>query len=236
VAETRSWVEKLSHLAPQAATKGIELAVLPTFPLLESTAATLRGTSIAWGAQNVAAQSDGAQTGEVSASVLADLGCRYVEVGHAERRRLFGETDDIAAAKVQQVVAHDMVPVLCVGERERATVSVATEVCKRELRAVLRRVAVPSIVVAYEPEWAIGASDPAPAEHVRALCTEIRSELANAHVPGRVLYGGSAGPGTYEQLAPAVEGLFLGRFAHNIDRLADIIGELSDAALGASTR
>lgn len=228
-AETRRWVTAMSRLAPEAARGGVELAVLPTFPLLESTAATLRGTDVAWGAQDVAATPEGAQTGEVSASVLAELGCRYVEIGHAERRRLFGETDVAVATKVQQVVAHGMVPLLCVGEHAHMSTDAAAEACRGELRAALRAAGIPSVVVAYEPEWAIGVSDPAPDAHVRTVCRAIQAELEESCIAGRVIYGGSAGPGTYRQLAPDVDGLFLGRFVHNIDHLAEIIGEVIDS-------
>jgi triosephosphate isomerase len=232
VAETREWVKALVDLAPTAANAGIELAVLPTFPLLESTAASLRGTSVAWGAQDVAARADGAQTGEVSASVLAELGCRYVEIGHAERRRLFGETDEIVAAKALEVVTHRMVPLLCVGEGVHASASTAADTCRSQLRSLLLAVAIPEIVVAYEPVWAIGATEPAPTEYIRTVCAAVRSEMEQDEVPGRVIYGGSAGPGTYSKLAPGVDGLFLGRFVHDVTRLDDVIQEVANSSVG----
>ena len=105
LAATRAWVADVADVGARLGTgANIELAVLPTFPPLESTAKMLAGTGIRWGAQDVAASVDGAQTGEVSVAVLAELGCRYVEIAHAERRRLFGEDDADVQAKAAQVV------------------------------------------------------------------------------------------------------------------------------------
>jgi triosephosphate isomerase len=120
VASTRAWVAQVVDVRARLETDAaIELAVLPTFPLLESTAKALAGTGIRWGAQDVAASVDGAQTGEVSVEVLAEVGCRYVEIGHVERRRLFGEDDAMVQAKVSQVVGAGLVPLYCLGEVER---------------------------------------------------------------------------------------------------------------------
>ena len=117
VAATRAWVADVADVGARLETgTKIELAVLPTFPLLESTAKTLAGTGIRWGAQDVAASADGAQTGEVSAAVLAELGCRYVEIAHSERQRLFGEDGADVQAKAAQVVGAGLVPLYCVGE------------------------------------------------------------------------------------------------------------------------
>ena len=135
VAATRAWVADVAEvgarLEPGA---NIELAVLPTFPLLESTAKMLGGTGIRWGAQNVAASADVAQTGEVSAAVLAELGCRYVEIAHAERRLHFCEDDASIKAKTAQVVEAGLVPLYCVGEAERGAPRAAAGACPRAAR------------------------------------------------------------------------------------------------------
>jgi triosephosphate isomerase len=227
VAATRAWVARVVDVAARLdADAGIELAVLPTFALLESTAKTLAGTGIRWGAQDVAPSAEGAQTGEVSVEVLADLGCRYVEVGHVERRRLFGEDDAMVQAKVTQVVGAGLVPLYCLGEAERGTPREAAQACLAHLETLLEVAAGHEVVVAYEPAWAIGAGAPAPAEHVAGICEHLRGRLDSYVGRSRVLYGGSAGPGTYRSLGPAVDGLFLGRFAHNTRSLAQVVNEV----------
>jgi len=227
VAATRAWVADVAdvgaRLEPGA---NIELAVLPTFPLLESTAKLLAGTGIRWGAQDVAATADGAQTGEVSAAVLAELGCRYVELAHAERRLLFGEDDADVQAKAAQVVAAGMVPLYCVGETDHGSPATAAHACLAQLETLLAVSAGHEVVVAYEPGWAIGAAIPAPAEHVAEVCEQLRVRLDSYPGPSRVLYGGSAGPGTYQKLRRAVDGLFLGRFAHDPCALAQVVTEV----------
>lgn len=227
VAATRTWVADVADVGARLeAGANIELAVLPTFPLLESTAKILAGTGIRWGAQDVAASADGAQTGEVSAAVLADLGCRYVEVGHLERRRLFGENDATVRAKAGQVVGAGLVPLYCLGEAERDGPYDAAQVCLAQLQTLLDVAAGKEVVVAYEPAWAIGASAPAPAEHVAGVCEHLRARLDAYPGRSRLLYGGSAGAGTYQSLGPAVDGLFLGRFAHDTRVLAQVVTEV----------
>ena len=226
-AQTRSWVRSVAALGPVAAAGGVELAVLPTFPLLESTAATLAGSGVAWGAQDVAASDSGQQTGEVVAETLAELGCSYVEVGHAERRSLFGEDDATVRAKVGRVVAHSMVPLICVGEADRTDPDEAAALVVEQLTDALRDVPAAAVVVAYEPVWAIGATHPAPAAHIIAVTIALRAALAAHGGPSRILYGGSAGPGTATALRGAVDGLFLGRFAHDVTALRTIVEEIT---------
>jgi triosephosphate isomerase len=226
-AHTRSWVRAVAALGPVAAAGGVELAVLPTFPLLESTAATLADSGVAWGAQDVAASDSGQQTGEVLAATLAELGCSYVEVGHAERRRLFGEDDATVRAKVGRVVAHSMVPLICVGEADRTDPDDAAAHSVAQLTDALHAVPDAAVVVAYEPVWAIGAPHPAPAAHVIAVTTALRAALAAHGGPSRVLYGGSAAPGTATALNGAVDGLFLGRFAHDVNALRTVVEEIA---------
>ena len=232
-AQTRTWVQAVAALGPVAAAGGVELAVLPTFPLLESTAATLTGSGVAWGAQDVAASDSGQQTGEVLAETLAELGCSYVEVGHAERRNMFGEDNATVRDKVGRVVAHAMVPLICVGEATHTDPDEAATDSVAQLTNALLEAPDSAVVVAYEPVWAIGAPRPAPAGHVIAVTTALRAALAAHGGPSRVLYGGSAGPGTATILHGAVDGLFLGRFAHDVNALRKVVEEI--AALPAAT-
>lgn len=225
-AATRAWTEGARAAVESRPGLSCEVAVLPTFCLLESTAEILSGSPVGWGAQDVAPSAAGAQTGEVGAAVLAELGCRYVEIAHAERRTLFGEDDQMIANKLRQTIEHGMTPLFCVGESTRGTVAAATADCLHQLWDALALTAAAGapLVIAYEPHWAIGAREPAPADHIRAVCRSLRTAAAREDV--RVIYGGSAGPGTYASLHPDVDGVFLGRFAHDVANLAAILDEV----------
>lgn len=181
---------------------GCEVAVCAPYPYLGQLQVLLSGTVVAWGAQSVSEHAQGAFTGEVSAAMLAEFGCRYVLVGHSERRSLFGESDDIVAAKFEAAQKAGLLPVLCVGETLAQRESGATEeVVSRQLMAVLDRVgvvAMRSAVLAYEPVWAIGTgmtASPAQAQEVhaaiRAQVAALDGEVADAL---RILYGGSVKP------------------------------------------
>lgn len=235
VAHTRRWVRAVAALGPVATECGVELAVLPSFPLLESTAAMLTGSGVAWGAQNVAASDAGQQTGEVPAAILAELGCSYIEVGHAERRSLFGEDDATVRAKVERVVAHSMVPLICVGEPKRTDPDEAADYSVAQLVDAVGGVPDAPVVVAYEPVWAIGAAQPAGPQHVTRVTTALRVALTARGGPSRVLYGGSAAPGTATDLQGAVDGLFLGRFGHDVETLRAVVAEVAEVAVPATT-
>jgi len=167
---------------------GAQCAICPPFPYLAQVAERLRGTAIAWGAQNVAEHVQGAYTGEVSAAMLAEFGCRYVIVGHSERRQLYGETDAQVAAKFAAARKAGLTPILCVGETlaERDAVR-TTEVVARQLGAV----AFTAGVVAYEPVWAIGTGRNATPEQAQEVHAFLRERLPR-DTP--ILYGGSVKP------------------------------------------
>lgn len=218
--------------------------VAPSFPLLESASRILDGTSVLLAAQNSSA-AGGALTGEVSPDLLAELGVGLVEIGHAERRRLFGEDDAVVAAKTAAVAAAGMTPLLCIGEHKRQSIPEAVEFCFGQVDSALgAAVAADHVVIAYEPVWAIGAAEPAPASYVNDVVSGLRKRLAGRFggsegtgsagyrdgtgaaertVPA-ILYGGSAGPGLLPRLH-AVDGLFLGRFAHDPANLATVLDE-----------
>ena len=174
-------------------------AVCVPFPYLAQAQAQLTGSRVAWGAQNVSQHPHGAFTGEVSAAMLADFGCRYVIVGHSERRSLYGEDDALVAAKAGAVQAAGMVPIVCVGETLGEREAGATErVVARQLEAVLTRLGAKGLekaVVAYEPVWAIGTGRTASPEQAQAVHQFIRSRVAadSERVAAglRILYGGS---------------------------------------------
>ena len=179
-----------------------EVAVCPPYPYLGQAQSLLSGSSLVWGAQSVSEHPSGAFTGEVAASMLLEFGCRYVLVGHSERRALYGETDAVVAAKFDAARTAGLVPVLCVGETlaEREA-GLTGAVVARQLSAVLDCsgvAAMASAVVAYEPVWAIGTgvtASPAQAQEVHAA---IRAQIAaqDRQVANglRILYGGSVKP------------------------------------------
>jgi triosephosphate isomerase len=174
-----------------------ELAVCVPYPYLWQAQAALSGSAIAWGAQNVSEHAGGAYTGEVSAAMVAEFGCRYAIVGHSERRALHGESDAVVAAKATAALAAGLTPVVCVGEtlaeREGGTTE---EVVLRQLDAVTARLGerVGDVVIAYEPVWAIGTgrtASPAEAQAVHRLLRERMAGLHNGAADVLLLYGGS---------------------------------------------
>ena len=198
-----------------------ELLVCPPFVHLSEAAAALRGSPIALGAQDVCGEAQqGAYTGEVSGAMLVDAGCRYVIVGHSERRALYGETDGRVAAKFQAAQAAGLVPILCVGETEAAHDAGETRaVVRRQLEAVFEAAGIASFasaVIAYEPVWAIGTgktATPAHAQEVQAyLRTLVAARDANIASSLRVLYGGSVKPSNAAELfsMPDVDGGLIG--------------------------
>jgi triosephosphate isomerase len=163
-------------------------AVCAPYPYLAQVAERLRGSAIAWGAQNASEHAQGAYTGEVSAAMLAEFGCRYVLVGHSERRQLYGESDAQAAAKFAAVKKAGMTPILCVGETlEQRDAGQTEAVVARQLGAVEFKDAV----LAYEPVWAIGTGRVATPEQAQAVHAFLRRKVSS-DTP--ILYGGSVKP------------------------------------------
>ncbi|HUP09928.1 MAG TPA: triose-phosphate isomerase [Caldimonas sp.] len=174
-----------------------EVAVCVPYPYLAEVALTLQHGSIGWGAQDCSAHEAGAYTGEVAASMLAEFGCRYVIVGHSERRAYHGESDQLVAEKAKVALAHRLTPIVCVGEtladREAGRTG---EIVKRQMSAVIHMIGhcVPQIVVAYEPVWAIGTGRTATPEQAQEVHALLRAQLqaASPHAGDmRILYGGS---------------------------------------------
>ena len=182
---------------PQSET--VELLVCQPFPYLAATAAILSGTGIALGAQNVSQHESGAYTGETAPSMLSDVGCKYVIVGHSERRAIMGESSEMVAAKFQAVQDAGLIPVLCVGETQGERESKQTEaVVDEQLNAVIDGSGIEALqnaVIAYEPVWAIGTGLTATPEQAQDVHRHIRDVLAaqNQDVADavKILYGGS---------------------------------------------
>ena len=203
-----------------------EVAVLPPFPWLRSVQTLLErdAVPVALGAQDVSVHTGGAHTGEVSAAMLADAGCRYVAVGHSERRRELGETDEVVAAKARAAVGAGLTPLLCVGETadvrdQGRTLEHVTGQVRAALGAAAGREPVPvdRVVVAYEPVWAIGSGRAATPDDAQQVCAAVRgvlAELSDARTAAgvRVLYGGSVKSSTVAGLmdGPDVDGALVG--------------------------
>lgn len=227
-AESLSW---LRALRDEVDTRG-ELAasrvvpfVIPSFPVLPAAAKIVADSPILLGAQN-SGWADGAWTGEVSPLMLAEVGVRWVEVGHAERRRYFHEDDAMVRRKVSAIQAAGMTALLCVGEATRAEPADAAATVYRQIQSATNEWQnVEPLVIAYEPVWAIGASEPADPVYVSGVVYQLRELLGRhglAELP--IIYGGSAAPGLLPQLEH-VSGLFLGRFAHDPANFGAVLDE-----------
>lgn len=220
---------------PQDILEKLDIFIIPDFISLQSTGTLLKDSSVWLGAQDTHWEDNGAFTGEVSPSVLREANVRIVEVGHAERRRIFGETDDITARKAAAVARNGMIPLVCIGEKTLGGadgISVAVSEVQVQVDAVLAAVGDEAeVVLAYEPVWAIGASQPAGEAHVLAVVDGIRNLESVKARKGvtRVVYGGSAGPGLYERLKDGVDGLFLGRFGHDPAQFVKTVREVAEA-------
>jgi len=189
-------------LAGMPAATGAEAAVCAPYPFLAQLQQRLAGSVLAWGAQDVSEHAQGAYTGEVSAAMLKEFGCRYVIIGHSERRSFYGDTDAVVAAKFLAAQSQGLTPILCVGEtlaEREAGQTIA--VVSRQLSAVLERAGVSAFaaaVIAYEPVWAIGTgltASPAQAQEVHAAIRAQLAALDAAIAAGvQILYGGSVKP------------------------------------------
>lgn len=176
-----------------------DVAVCVPFPYLAQAQTILAGSKVAWGAQNVSEHVQGAYTGEVAASMLLDFGCRYVLVGHSERRVLYGEKDEVVAARFAAAIEAGLTPILCVGETlaERES-GVTAEVVTRQLDAIILHSGIAALsrsVVAYEPVWAIGTGKTATPQQAQDVHALIRARVARSDAGVaqalKILYGGS---------------------------------------------
>ena len=233
---TLRYLEQLASLTTTTtnlSSPPIQIIFIPDFLALAPcvTAFHTSSTRIHYGAQDGHWEDQGAWTGEVSMRNLREVGCAVVELGHAERRKHFGETDEVVGRKCRAAVRNDLVPIICIGEPTQTGLTESMEVLKSQLADVFRTTS-PSdhLILAYEPVWAIGQPVPAPTPHIvevaRALKGMLKGEGRKQSV--KVLYGGSAGPGMWEEIKDSVDGLFLGRFAHEIGNVRQIMREMEE--------
>lgn len=233
---TTSYISALSKLAPPS-NSSTGIFIIPSYPCLGSAASLLESTpQVLLGAQNCYAEDSGAHTGEVSPLMLKQVGCSMVILGHAERRRApFNESDKDVAAKATAVVQNGMIPLVCIGEKNKSNimsegVGIAIRECTTQVLEVLRSIPGDApIIFAYEPVWAIGAQEPASADHVLAVAKSLKDLIGSqGKREFRVLYGGSAKPGTWAKLKAGLDGLFLGRFAHNVENFEKVTQEVQE--------
>ena len=195
-----------------------EVSVCVPAPYLRDVATSLAQSAIAWGGQDCSPHASGAYTGEVSAAMLAELGCRHVIVGHSERRAMHGEGDELVAAKAAAALAQKLVPIVCVGETLAERDAGATErVVARQLGAVVDALGarIGAAVVAYEPVWAIGTGKTATPAEAQAVHAFLRALLARRGADAaaiRILYGGSVKAENAAQLfaEPDLDGGLIG--------------------------
>jgi triosephosphate isomerase (TIM) len=234
--EAIALVQKLGFTLDDKDFDAVEVVVLPPFTDLRSVQTLVDGDRlrIGYGAQDLSAHDSGAHTGDIGGPMLAKLGCSYVTVGHSERRADHGETDDVVQSKVAAASRNGITPILCVGEplavrRDGRQVEHATG----QLRAALAGLAAESaktLVVAYEPVWAIGTGEVAAPEDAQEVCAALRStlsELYDAEVAGavRVLYGGSVKPDNIVAIMAEhdVDGALVGGASLSVQDFAAIV-------------
>jgi triosephosphate isomerase (TIM) len=209
-----NWKMHGSHAANAELLQGIlaarpfacDVAVCAPFPYLSEVAVALANSQLLWGAQDCSAHEQGAYTGEVSAAMLAEFGCRHVIVGHSERRAYHAESDQLVADKAKAALARGVTPIVCVGETlAQREAGETAEVVKRQLSAVVHTLGhcIGEIVVAYEPVWAIGTGRTASPEQAQEVHALLRAQLAAAtpHASQmKLLYGGSVKPDNADAL------------------------------------
>jgi len=216
--EAEAFVRTFLPLVKNAS--GVDVVIAPPFTALERVAAALRGSEVALAAQNLNAEEEGAFTGEIAPRMIADLGCSYAIVGHSERRTLYGETNQGVSAKAAAVLAHQMRPIVCVGEsleqREGGRTSAVISSQIDESLSGLPGARAAEIVVAYEPIWAIGTgrtATPEMAQEVHAMIRDqLRSRFGEAGAEIRIQYGGSVKPENVRVLMsqPDIDGALVG--------------------------
>ncbi len=214
--------------------RGVDVAIAPTMVSLAAVARTLDDSNVKLSAQNVFWEAGGAYTGEVSAAMLKDVGCTYVIVGHSERRTYFGETDETVAKRVRATLDEGLLPIVCIGERlDQRDAGKAFEVVRTQLLGGLELVEADeaaTLVIAYEPVWAIGTgrtATPQQAQEVHAYIRGILAERFDEDTAAaiRIQYGGSVKPSNASDLMgqPDIDGALVGGASLKADAFADII-------------
>lgn len=235
--QTKDFADELRPLLPK--NRGCETVLCVPFPLIPSILRAVKGMRVAIGAQDVSANTQGAYTGEVSAAMLKDLGVKFCIVGHSERRAYHGETDSQVNAKVKQLLANGITPIICVGETlEQRERGITLEWIAMQVKCALEGLTdgeTRRCVIAYEPVWAIGTGKTATAEQAQEVCEHIRLVVRKLYdaktaraVP--VLYGGSMNAKNCEELlaCPDIDGGLIGGASLKPADFSVILGAASE--------
>ena len=239
--ETGRYAQTLRRLLAAIDVSGLDIFVLPPFTSLHAAERAFAGSPVAHGGQNMHWDASGAWTGEISAPMLTEAGCRYVELAHSERLAHFGETYDLVEQKIVSAIEHGLTPILCLGETaEDKRLDKADQVLSEQLGTALAGLSalrIPDVVLAYEPRWAIGAANAAPPDYVAARHAALRALLEQRYGAAiaettRVIYGGSVTSQNGAELIglPHVDGLFAGRAAWTPEGFFSIIDIVNKAA------
>jgi len=240
VAEATTFVTDLRAAVKGAS--GVQIVVGPPFTAIHAAAQAARGSNIEVSAQDLYWEKQGAFTGEVSATMIKEAGATYVIIGHSERRQLFGETDAIVNRKVQSSIAQGLTPIMCIGEtleeRERnETLAILDRQIKNGLDGVTAE-QVATLVIAYEPVWAIGTGRNATAAQAGEAHAHIRTRLrqwfgADVADKCRVIYGGSVKPDNIRELIaePDVDGALVGGASLDVKSFAEIVARAVPAGI-----
>ncbi|EAD2801309.1 triosephosphate isomerase [Listeria monocytogenes] len=233
-AKTSEWLEATIPLLENFS--DVDTFIFPSMGTLETTANLLAGTSFGFGPQNMAPEKSGPLTGEFSVESIIDLNANYVEIGHAERKNLFHEKTSEIAKKIKLALDEEITPVVCIGESLRAN---DTNELKSSLQKQLKALFTPiqvaqlkNVVLAYEPEWAIGKANSADTSYIESAhqaLREIIRELGGDETLVRIIYGGSVSKENAAEIVRQknVDGLFVGRFGHKPQNFADIVSIVS---------
>jgi triosephosphate isomerase (TIM) len=220
--------------------KDVQVVLCPPYTALAAVSEIVAGGPVALGAQDCHFEPSGAHTGEIAPPMLVELGCRFVILGHSERRREMGETDELINRKVRAALVHGLTPILCVGETaEERRQGLTFTTVEGQLRAGLAEIsseAMAGVVLAYEPVWAIGTganATPAQAGEVHGYLRGLLSELSSKDVAGsiRIVYGGSVKPENAELLAaePEIDGALVGGASLNAQGFVTIVKKTAHA-------
>lgn len=219
----------------------LDILVCPPFTALAQVAETINESNIALGAQNMHFEASGAYTGEISADMLKEAGCKYVILGHSERRHIFNESDELINKKLQTALKSGLKPILCIGETlDEREASKTLDILKRQLEGGLKGIesdAAGEIVIAYEPVWAIGTGKNATSQQAQEAHAFIRNyikDLYNEDIALNmiILYGGSVKPANIEELIKEedVDGALIGGASLKVDSFVEIIRTSSKEA------
>ena len=222
------------------AVEDVDVFLIPSMGTIYPVAKALEGSSILYGVQNIAPLEDGAMTGEFSIESAVDLGCHLVELGHAERKSIFKEEYNMINEKIRLTLKNGLMPIVCVGETDKSP-DRKKELSEQieELLRDIPKASLINLVLAYEPEWAIGKEKPADPQYVHQSMKMIREILGMLYGKSvseeiRLIYGGSANKENAEELVSSddIDGLFIGRFGHEISNFKEIVSTVREVKEG----